>query len=966
MGGGKSGGAGTTYDYYGTIACGVCIGPVDALVSIILDGQEVWPQGTPWTVGLAIVAGNLYVYDAQTWVCTTNHTASQANAPGSGLEGWTEYTFARGSAAYNDFSITTSDGTYYGVLRFYWGTAAQTVDPNLEAANNDAGQTHPPYAGVCYIVLINFLLGQEIQSAPNVEVVVRKAPTQSVVTGGPAGLTDGQANPAAVVADILTNENCIGLPAAALDATSFNAVATACDSNPTLYGISALIDANETLRSVLEKITNTLDGFVRFNPATGLIEMGIYQHGVTPGSYVTLTEDDLTEVPKLKSTSWQGTYSRATVRYPDRQINYQTTSLHADDPRAWTVLKSVREMNLDRPYICRQTQALNHGHETLRVIGHAQLTGTLKVRREFARNCKAGGYVLLDVDIEPNNFTVYQFFRITKRTIPMTGPMTLDIMADNTLAAIPWPSASAPVFAATSTVPAITNFRILEVPTILSGSKGAIIALCQRPSALVIGCQIFFDTSTGGTFPLLGAFTGFAAKGVLQANVAAGDGTVSVTVDTTQVDAAYFTNSYSANDAANDTMLAFLVQVVPSGGDAGEVAESGGFQIMEICSVSTMTLVSAGQYTLTVLRGRQNTAPQAFTAAHSEVWLIPRANVSAFTNSLFDQIRANRIAGLTPAYAQFRLCPYTFEAQLPLASASNEQFHFPLNSASAPTLTLTAPASYAPTIAGVTSWPTIVQVTGTWSDPDGNLVELMVRLRKSTDTSDRVISDVTFAPCTSQALNSYVQIEQPGAYTLKLLARDATNLTTERDIIITVSGTGAAKCALPQFLDVNGVPILNDYEYLGSANDPGYYSGPVGSRTLHKADPTAITTGVPDWSGNYANYRGTGQYGVISCPAYPNGGGGWFWSIVSNQNIPFDSLQMLSSTPGATVYFVTTGLILLNGLLTRSNQAQIYVPGTCQPSNALTTGESYQIFAWATAPGFATSDLVVLYVAQAH
>ena len=41
MSGGKSGGAGTTYDYYGTIACGVCVGPVDALISIIMDGQEV-------------------------------------------------------------------------------------------------------------------------------------------------------------------------------------------------------------------------------------------------------------------------------------------------------------------------------------------------------------------------------------------------------------------------------------------------------------------------------------------------------------------------------------------------------------------------------------------------------------------------------------------------------------------------------------------------------------------------------------------------------------------------------------------------------------------------------------------------------------------------------------------------------------------------------------------------------------
>ena len=80
-------------------------------------------------------------------------------------------------------------------------------------------------------------------------------------------------------------------------------MATYCATNPTLYGASLLVDSNETLRSVLEKITGMLDGFVRFNPSTGLIEIGVYQHGVTPGAYVALTEDALVEAPKLKSTS---------------------------------------------------------------------------------------------------------------------------------------------------------------------------------------------------------------------------------------------------------------------------------------------------------------------------------------------------------------------------------------------------------------------------------------------------------------------------------------------------------------------------------------------------------------------------------------------------------------------------------------------------------------------------------------
>ena len=170
---GKSGsGASTTYDYYGTMAGILCLGPVQQLVSIILNGEEVWPQGTAWVLGGTCTAGTLYVFDAQTWTCTTTHVATSANAPGSGLEGWTEYTYTRGPTEIStDFSITDSAGTYYGVIRIYWGTAAQTTDYYLLSANNDGGvagnlgngDNHPGYPGVCYFVLgasaQGFLLG---------------------------------------------------------------------------------------------------------------------------------------------------------------------------------------------------------------------------------------------------------------------------------------------------------------------------------------------------------------------------------------------------------------------------------------------------------------------------------------------------------------------------------------------------------------------------------------------------------------------------------------------------------------------------------------------------------------------------------------------------------------------------------------------------------------------------------------
>jgi hypothetical protein len=907
MGGGKSGSAGKTYDYYGTIACGISIGPIDDLVGIILDGQEVWPSGaSAWpssTAAFNITSGKMYVFDAQVWIAQKNFTVpanpldTDPTIPGNDPSYWLEYTFPRpasfspAGAAYNDFTITTSDATPYGTLRFYWGIAAQTVD-NVLNGNNDAGDVHPNYAGICYCIpgpltvpngnSSGFLLGQEVQNAPNIEVVLRRAPTQSIVVGAATGIVDGQCNLATWLAEVLTNENGLGLSATALDAVSFNNVATYLQTNEALYGASPLIDTSDTLRSVLDQFTAMIDGYVRFNPATKLIELGVYQHGQTPGVYTTLTEDSLTERPQLKSTSWQQTYSRATIRYNDRQLNFQQTSVHADDPRAWAVLKTVREISLDRPWITRAAQALLHGRETLRVVGHAQITGTLTVRREIGRNIRGGDYVLLDVDIEPNVQSIYQFFRVTKKTMPQTGPVKLTVEADNTLPAIPWNGQGAPVISPTAIVPPVVNFRLAEIPTVLAGVSGAVTALVQRPGNLITSCQVFFDTDPAGTFASLGVFSGFAALGTLAAAVTASASTLLVNVDTTQPDADFFTQQFSANAATDDTMLAFLVQSVSDAGQAdnGQIAETSGYALLEVCSISVTTLVAAGQYQLNVLRGRQNTAARAFSLANSEVWLIPRANVNAFTNALFATLRANRAAGVTPFYGQFRFCPATFTAQYALANAANEPFRFALNSNSAPTLSLTAPASYSLTIAA-TKYPLTIPLAGTWSDPDGNLVELKVLLRRATESSDRPISDTTFAPTASKSFKTSVSVEQSGSWTIKLIARDATNFVTERDINVVVTGGGAAKSALPQLFDCNGEEIV-------------------------------------DYSGVPQNISGV-------------------LTVQPNRFIPDGALSILCSTPGTTIKFTSTGVVLNSGVLSSGSGSQIYAVGSLVPFKMLTS-----------------------------
>jgi hypothetical protein len=940
---GKDSSAGTTYDYYGTIACGLSVYQTDDVIGWILNGSAVWPQGNAWPPGGAtfnVTTGQLYVFDAQTWVAQQNFTvpANPANTdptiPGNNAAYWIEYTFPRPGSfvggEYNDFTLTDpSNDTTFGNLRFYWGLSTQTVDPVLNG-DNDAGDVHPSYAGVSFCIpgpgttpggnSNGFLLGQEVQAAPSIEGILRRATTQTVVTGTPATIVDGQVNLAAAMAEILTGVNGIGLPSAMLDATSFNAVATYLQSNEPLYGGSPLIDTSDTLRSVCDTFTQMIDGFIRYNPSTALIELGVYEHGVTPtlntasagdppNGVLTLTEDSLTERPQLKTTSWQGTYSRATVRYNDRQLNFQQTSLHADDPRAWAVLKTVREISLDRPWITRAEQALLHGRETLRVVGHAQMTGTLSVRREIGRYIRGGDYVLLDVDIEPNNTTIYQFFRVTKRTIPSTGPIKLEVLADNTLAAIPASNLGAPIVGQANPVPAVTYARLCEVPTVLSGQRGAVACLVQRPGTLVTGCGVYFDTNAStGTFPQLGSFSGFAARGMLDANITAAAGTITVDVDTTQPDADFFTQQFSANEQADDAMLAFIVQYGtvsgdPGTSDGGQISEAGnGYALMEICSVSTITLVSAGKYTLTVLRGRQNTIAQAFTSADSEVWLIPRSNLTTFTSAIFPTLRANRAAGTTPAYGLFRFAPFTFVGQYALSSAADWSFRFALNSPSVPMLTLTAPASLAAQNYTSQPYPIPIPVVGEWSDPNGMIVEVSVALVIGGVT--RTILDQVGAPAAQKFFNCTAQIDAAGSYELVITARDSINFTSTVVIPITATGSGAT-CAAVNILDAGG-------NVLQPGNNPNY------------------------------SYLPQLEY------------------------ILYGALKLACTTPGAIIYFQTSGPINNQGAFEFTNVQQAYSQGQLEPwfvpFSSAQGGEIMQanlsVKVWATAPGYANSPVI--------
>jgi hypothetical protein len=524
----------------------------------------VWTAGSSYQVGQIVGGGvsNTGFY-LRAYICVQANTASVAS------NYWEIY--ATAGAVSTDITViipntgstakknSLGSPTVYGVIRIYWGNQV-AADPDL--AGYESPQ--PAYVGLPYVVLMNWFLGQGNNTAPNLILLTRRTPAQTAVNGPQTVILDGQANPFAVASEILTSANTLGLPSALLDKTSFNATAQLSDNNTLLTRCSAIIDTQEPIASALARITDMSDAYFRYNPASGLIECGIYQHGISPpaGTYVTITQNELaTDRMKLEGDGWSEVMSRCTLSYRDRVLTWASNTVKADDMRAFNVLGYVKNSNTDRPWCTRNQQALLLAAETLRTIGCPQLTADITVRREIGKSIRPGDYVFLDVDVEPNASTIQMFFRVKQKTTPMYGPIKFKLLADPTLSAsVETSNVPAPVLGTLPTVQSIINARILFDDFDISGEDNAIIVLAERPDLGALGFEVFFDTdNSAGTFPSLGVATNWAAQGVLVNNVVNTDTSILIALNPDAVDTSLYGLEVDSTDPDDDTLLLICI-----------------------------------------------------------------------------------------------------------------------------------------------------------------------------------------------------------------------------------------------------------------------------------------------------------------------------------------------------------------------------------------------------------------------
>jgi hypothetical protein len=518
--GGKSGGSGSKiYDYYGTIAGAVCAGPVDELVAIIVDGRTVWPTATGWVAGQSITTGNLRSWLGVVYKALSNHTSASGNRPPNATY-WTRYSLDRASTT-NPAPLTVEG---YGAAYLYWGTDNQVLDTVGEVILNTNG--HPPYRRQCVLVLKGFLFGRERTSAPNVEVIVRKKPRQSFITGDPAALLDGQANPIAALGDLYTDPVfgaglTVDTPGGP-DTTTWQSTATALYGTAGQTDISPVLLQGKTLRQITAELLAYCDGWVRFSGA-GEIEAGRFVHNSAPPTFTAATTidfHDLIDEVSYTADGWATTYNQTQVKFTDRERSYKDGAVAAVSGYNLAVTGEPRTSKIDRPWITRRQQASDHAAEWQKINGEPKISGSLVVRAEKAASIRPGDLFLLTHDA----LSVSIVCRCIGKDLaqPPAGRATIRFESDRASAPLPYQPTAIPVEG--SGFPVNETFIYQQFfqppPTLIEETTDAsLVPLVARRTPegdMTVGANVWLRKADASGFYLLDTIQQFAVTGQIQ------------------------------------------------------------------------------------------------------------------------------------------------------------------------------------------------------------------------------------------------------------------------------------------------------------------------------------------------------------------------------------------------------------------------------------------------------------------
>ena len=602
MSGGKGGSASKFNDYYGTVVAALGWGPLDWIDAIICNGG--------------------YLYQG--------HLALTTDA-----------TDLTGSIA--DPSLLASGG----YLKLYRGTSTQPADAALSG--------HPPYKDTILLVAANLYFGRETANAPNLQVIGGRLPRieTSIVASADNVSDDGQVNPIAALAEILTDERGCGLSLSQLDAASWLAAAHTAYLNKDACFCSPLFTQQTTVRDLVKQLLEPFNGYLRWNKS-GLLTVGIYEWGVDPGGLTTLDAQHWTAKPRFAQGDWIDVPTEIMGTFTDRDYEHQANSVIVPNARAAQIRQLDDQRRVDFPHIMRASQVHRLCTEFNRRYGTAPSRATIRLRQPFISSVAVGDKIKVDTDPEPGGTGLSQLCRVERIEQDRTDEATVEVMTDALLpASVYQPTFPTPVIP-TPTSPPMAHFLAVPLPISAFDYPPSVGIVATRPSAAISGVEVYMSDAHANPFDYIGNQVAFATRCQLTSSILSGATTIRLTeldgLSGPDAQIAANTPGGNATAAQNNTLLILLATLDVNGRIQ---LDGNGDPIMEFISVSDRAYVSGADFDYTVLRGRLGTNAAAWTSG-AVAWVIPLVNLFEWRTDLLETLNG--------AVAYFRLVSYTQDA----------------------------------------------------------------------------------------------------------------------------------------------------------------------------------------------------------------------------------------------------------------------------------------------------------------
>lgn len=524
----------------------------------------------------------------------------------------------------SDYADITVEGR--GTVRFYWGTATQTVDAYLNASD----PSHPAYRGQFYSVWTQLYLGDNRTNVPNIEIIAGRYPDPTWCTA--TTNLDKDANPIAFLGDLLQDPYVgLGLPDARLDTAGLNAVAQTLAAED--LGLSPLLTRSQSLRQILAETFEYLDAYLT-SKDDGKLTIGLVRAPAAPGSLTVVDEGDLTEELQPDPGSWGATLNDALLVYSNREIDLLPEPLPWIDRGNFQITGHHKSQTWQRPWITRQSVAQRIVRATGRRYGLPELVGRASVRKSVGKALRPGTQFKLTY---AHQDLVALIVRVSEQILPAPGkPPVVQIawaVDRGYLSAANYvPSPDTPPSAPSLEPIANAYEKILEMPWTREFAVPQIAALAARGNALATGLRCH-HRKPSGAYEEQGASPHFTQRGhVVDANYPATtptiDDDIGLVVQLDGVDATVAVVPFA--DALQDELLLFV---------------DG-----EICSAFGAVLLAAGKYRIYLIRGRYDTR-SATHNINAEVWITRRTSVAAFHANSSEATQTYKLQPFSPLSA---------------------------------------------------------------------------------------------------------------------------------------------------------------------------------------------------------------------------------------------------------------------------------------------------------------------------